>query len=40
MKTPFYEVTSIDMAPVGEGTVNFKEILAAKDVAGMKVYDC
>jgi sugar phosphate isomerase/epimerase len=35
-ETPFYEVTSIDMAPVGEGTVNFKEILAAKDVAGMK----
>jgi sugar phosphate isomerase/epimerase len=35
-ETPYYEVTSIDQAPVGEGKINFKDILAAKDVAGMK----
>jgi sugar phosphate isomerase/epimerase len=35
-ETPFFEPKSVDMAPVGTGLVNFKEILAAKDVAGMK----
>lgn len=35
-ETPFFEPKSVDMAPVGAGTINFKEILAAKDVAGMK----
>ncbi|OFY83482.1 MAG: hypothetical protein A2V46_12950, partial [Bacteroidetes bacterium RBG_19FT_COMBO_42_7] len=33
---PFYDVIKDDIAPVGEGVINFKEILAAKDVAGMK----
>lgn len=33
---PFFEPVSVDMAPVGTGLVNFKEILAAKEVAGMK----
>lgn len=35
-EAPFYEPVSVDMAPVGTGLVNFKEILAAKDIAGMK----
>ena len=34
---PFYTTTGVkDFAPVGAGVVNFKEILAAKDMAGMK----
>jgi len=33
---PFYEVTKDDIAPVGEGVINFKEIIAAKDIAGMQ----
>ncbi len=33
---PFYDVIKDDIAPVGEGVINFNEILAAKDVAGMK----
>lgn len=33
---PFFDVIKDDIAPVGEGVINFKEILAAKDVAGMK----
>lgn len=32
----FFKPTSVDMAPVGAGLINFKEILAAKKVAGMK----
>jgi sugar phosphate isomerase/epimerase len=35
-ETPFFEPKSVDMAPVGTGLVNFKEILAAKEIAGMK----
>jgi sugar phosphate isomerase/epimerase len=35
-EAPFFEPKSVDMAPVGTGLVNFKEVLAAKDVAGMK----
>lgn len=35
-ETPFFEPVSVDMAPVGEGVVNFKDALAAKEVAGMK----
>ncbi len=35
-EAPFYEVIKDDIAPVGEGVINFKEILAAKDIAGMK----
>jgi sugar phosphate isomerase/epimerase len=33
---PFYEVIKDDIAPVGAGVINFKEILAARDIAGMK----
>ena len=33
---PFFEVIKDDIAPVGEGVINFKDILAAKEVAGMK----
>jgi sugar phosphate isomerase/epimerase len=34
---PFYTTEGVtDFAPVGAGLMNFKEILAAKDVAGMK----
>jgi sugar phosphate isomerase/epimerase len=33
---PFFDVIKDDIAPVGEGVVNFKEIIAAKDIAGMK----
>jgi len=35
-EAPYFIPKSIDMAPVGSGTTNFKEIFAAKDVAGMK----
>ncbi len=33
---PFFVPKSVDMAPVGAGITDFKSILAAKDVAGMK----
>lgn len=33
---PFYEVEKDDIAPVGAGVIDFKRILAAGDVAGMK----
>lgn len=33
---PFFEVIKDDIAPVGAGVINFKEILAMKDLAGMK----
>jgi len=33
---PFFDVIKDDIAPVGEGVINFKEIIAAKDMAGMK----
>jgi sugar phosphate isomerase/epimerase len=34
---PFFTTTGVtDFAPVGSGLMNFKEILAAKDIAGMK----
>lgn len=36
-EAPYYTtVGEDDFAPVGEGVINFKEILAAKDIAGMK----
>jgi sugar phosphate isomerase/epimerase len=36
-QAPFFTTTGVtDFAPVGEGLINFKEILAAKDIAGMK----
>jgi sugar phosphate isomerase/epimerase len=34
---PFFTTTGVsDFAPVGEGLINFREILAAKDIAGLK----
>ncbi len=33
---PFYEVIKDDICAVGEGVIDFKKILAAKDTAGMK----
>lgn len=36
-EAPFFTTDGVaDFAPVGAGVINFKEILAAKDVAGMK----
>jgi len=36
-QAPFYTTTGVtDFAPVGEGLINFREILAAKDTAGLK----
>jgi sugar phosphate isomerase/epimerase len=33
---PYFEVLKDDIAPVGEGVIDFKQILAAKEIAGMK----
>jgi sugar phosphate isomerase/epimerase len=35
-EAPFFKTQSSDFAPVGAGVINFKEILAAKNIAGMK----
>lgn len=35
-EAPFFKTASNDFAPVGEGLINFKEILATKNIAGMK----
>jgi sugar phosphate isomerase/epimerase len=35
-EAPFFEVEKEDITAVGAGVINFKRILAAKDVAGMK----
>lgn len=35
-EAPFFKTASNDFAPVGDGIINFKEILAAKKTAGMK----
>ncbi|HEX7493021.1 MAG TPA: sugar phosphate isomerase/epimerase [Bacteroidales bacterium] len=35
-EAPFFKTASKDFAPVGEGVINFKRILAAKKKAGMK----
>ncbi len=35
-EAPFYEVIKDDIAPVGEGVINFKKILEAKEIAGME----
>lgn len=35
-EAPFYKPVTNDFAPVGAGLINFKEILAAKKIAGMK----
>lgn len=35
-EAPFFKVSTNDFAPVGAGVINFSEILAAKNIAGMK----
>jgi sugar phosphate isomerase/epimerase len=35
-EAPFFDVTKDDIAPVGEGVIDFKRILQSKDVAGME----
>jgi sugar phosphate isomerase/epimerase len=35
-EAPFFDVIKDDIAPVGEGVIDFKSILDARDVAGMK----
>lgn len=35
-EAPFYKPSTNDFAPVGAGIMNFKEILAAKKIAGLK----
>lgn len=35
-EVPFYKPSTNDFAPVGAGLINFKEILAAKKIAGLK----
>jgi sugar phosphate isomerase/epimerase len=35
-EAPFFKTASSDFAPVGDGVINFKEILALKNIAGMK----
>ncbi len=36
-EAPFFDTANVkDFAPVGEGVINFKDILAVKDIAGMK----
>jgi len=36
-EAPFFDTVGVkDFAPVGEGVINFKDILAVKDIAGMK----
>jgi sugar phosphate isomerase/epimerase len=35
-EAPFFKVDTKDFAPVGDGVIDFKRILAAKDIAGMK----
>jgi sugar phosphate isomerase/epimerase len=37
-EAPFFKVATNDFAPVGSGQVNFAEILANKDIAGMKYF--
>jgi sugar phosphate isomerase/epimerase len=33
---PFFDVIKDDISPVGEGVIDFKKIIAAKEIAGMK----
>ncbi len=35
---PYFDVIKDDISPVGEGKIDFKRILAAKEVAGMKYF--
>lgn len=35
-EAPFFKTASKDFAPVGDGLINFKDILDARDIAGLK----
>ena len=35
---PFFDVIKDDISPVGAGVIDFKRILAAKEIAGMKYH--
>lgn len=35
-EAPFFDLTKTDVAPVGEGVIDFKAIIATKDIAGMR----
>ena len=35
-EAPTFELARTNIAPVGEGVIDFKAILAARDIAGMK----
>jgi sugar phosphate isomerase/epimerase len=35
-EAPFFDLTKTDVAPVGEGVIDFKTIIATKDIAGMR----
>lgn len=35
---PYFDIQKEDIAPVGEGLINFKRIMAAKEKAGMKYF--
>ena len=35
-EAPFFDLTKTDVAPVGEGVIDFKAIIATKDIAGMQ----
>ncbi len=35
-EAPFFDVVKDDISAVGDGVIDFKKILAAKDIAGMK----
>jgi sugar phosphate isomerase/epimerase len=37
-QAPSFNVSSTDFAPVGAGLINFKEVLAAKNISGMKYF--
>ena len=37
-QAPFYDVIKDDICSVGAGVIDFKKILAAKDIAGMKYH--
>lgn len=37
-QAPYFDIVKDDIAPVGAGVIDFKRIMAAADVAGMKYY--
>ncbi len=37
-EAPFFDIVKDDIAPVGEGVIDFKSVLAVADIAGMKYH--